>query len=141
MANRGVAPPNPATNVGALRLLIDDTEYVPLDPPEAGYGDYTWFSDDSLSALLVASGDDVVLASGYAYQRMAASLALEAVNIATDDLRYSTEQRAETFRKLALDIIGGAVDLAGDTDIFMLAGGRPGYPCRAELAERPYGIV
>lgn len=141
MANRGVAPPNPATQVGALRLLIDDTEYTPLDPPEAGYGDYVWFSDDSLSALLLAADNDVLLASGYAYQRMAASLALEAVNIATDDLRYSTEQRAETFRKLALDIIGGAGDIAGNVDIFMLAGGRPGTPCWDELAERPYGIV
>lgn len=137
MANVGVYPLLPNTEVGAFRVSVGDTESVPLVPPVAGFQGYTYFSDLELESILdsVGNGNSGMAA---AYRKLAAILALKAASIQTDDLRVSTEQRAETMRKIAADFDSAADNAAGSTDIFMLAGGVPGSRC-AELAEHPWG--
>lgn len=101
MANRGVAPLDPNTDVGELRLLIGDTEYVPLVPPEEGIGDYNNFSDDELNGFLTAGGGSITRASGYAYLRLAALSAAGAISWRSDDLAVDTKLIASEYRLLA----------------------------------------
>ena len=136
MANIG-AVPIPSNELGQFRISVGDTSYVALVPPVSGQGDYTYFSDAELQAILDQSGSGNS-GMAFAYRKLAAILALKAVNIATDDLRVATEQRAEIMRKLAKDFDDSAGNDASVTDIFQLAGGERG--CRhAELAEFPWG--
>lgn len=100
MPNRGIAPPDLSTDVGKLRALIGDSSYVPLDPPEAGYGDYTNFSDDQLQAFLDAQGS-VPGAAGLAYLTLASSYASQALEVVSDDLRVNLEARAREMRQIA----------------------------------------
>lgn len=98
--NKGVAPPDPETPVGELRFLIGDASYVPLDPPEAGYGAYTNFSDNQLDAFLTQSDGSVVRAAGYSYLTLATSIAAGAISFKTDDLSV-TDNRAKAMLDLA----------------------------------------
>ena len=52
MSNRGVAPADTSTETGQLRTNLGDLNFVPLDPPETGFGSYDWFSDLELEELL-----------------------------------------------------------------------------------------
>lgn len=99
--NRGVAPADPSTPVGQLRYLIGDIDYDPLDPVEAGYGDYANFSDEELTGFIAAGGDSVIRASGYAYLRFAALAASGAISWRSDDLSVDSKQVAAEYRLLA----------------------------------------
>ena len=100
MPNRGVAPPDPETEVGQLRLFIGDVIYVELDPPEVGYGDYTNFSDDQLNQFL-AQGGSLMRAAGYAYLQLATAAAAQAITVTSDDLRIELTERAAQLRQIA----------------------------------------
>lgn len=99
--NKGVAPPNPGTPVGALRYLIGDTDYDFLITPEEGYGSYQNFSDLELEGFLVAGGTSVTRASGFAYLRFAALAAAGAISWRSDDLSVDSKQMAAEFRLLS----------------------------------------
>lgn len=101
MSNRGVAPLDPNTDVGQLRLMIGDTEYVDLVPPEVGYGDYNNFSDDELGGFIAAGGGSITRGSGYAYIRLAALTAAGAISWRSDDLAIDSKQIASEYRLLA----------------------------------------
>lgn len=100
MANPGAFPLDPSSPVGELRLVLGDTQSVPLDPPVTGQQDYTMFSDAELNQF-ISMGSGTTGGAAYAYLQLAASAAMEAKNIATDDLRVSTEKRADALRELA----------------------------------------
>lgn len=101
MTNRGIAPLDPGTEVGQLRLLVGDTEYVEFIPPEVGYGDYNNFSDDELNGFIVAGGGSLTRASGYAYLRLAALAAASAISWRSDDLAVDSKLVASEYRLLA----------------------------------------
>jgi len=98
MTNRGIAPLDPNSDVGQLRLIIGDTEYVELDP---GYGDYNNFSDAELQGFVVAGGGSITRASGYAYLRFAALAAANAISWRSDDLAVDSKLVASEYRLLA----------------------------------------
>lgn len=54
MANEGAVPIDFTSPVGQVRLLIGDTDAVPVD---AATGRYVWFSDPELSAFLALYPD------------------------------------------------------------------------------------
>lgn len=131
MANTGAYPINTATAVGLFRVQVGDTEPVTDNGDDTA--NYQFFSDDELTAVLTdTGGGDAGMAS--AYRKLAAILALKAVQITTDDLRYASEQRAETMRKIAADYQSAADKATNNTDIFELAFA---FNCetKAELAE------
>jgi hypothetical protein len=101
MTNRGIAPLEPATDVGKLRLLVGDTEYVELAPAEPGYGDYNNFSDAELEGFIVAGGGSITRASGFAYLRLAALAAAGAISWRSDDLAVDTKLVASEYRLLS----------------------------------------
>jgi len=139
VANKGVTPVDTNTAVGQFRVDIGDTDSVPLDPTEVGFVDYTYFSDSELQSALDATGGVPSNAGmAFMYRKLAAILALKAQNIQTDDLKYASEQRAETMRKIAKDFQDAAETGAANVDIFEVF---PTVPAvnRAELAEWPFG--
>lgn len=101
MTNRGIAPLDPLTSVGQLRLLVGDTEYVDLVPPEVGFGDYNNFSDDELNGFVTAGGGSITRASGFAYLRLAALAAAGAISWRSDDLAVDSKIVASEYRLLA----------------------------------------
>jgi hypothetical protein len=99
--NRGVAPVEPSTPVGALRYSIGDLEYEPLDPVEVGYGNFANFSDTELAQFIAQAAGSVTRASGFAYLRFASLAAAGAISWRSDDLSVDSKQVASEFRLLA----------------------------------------
>lgn len=140
--NRGVAPPDPETPVGELRFLIGDTQYTELDPPEAGYGNYTNFSDDQLEAFITQSDGSIVRAAGYSYLTLAAAVAASSVSWKSDDLAI-TDNRAKYLTDLANFWFSRADDddasAASDGfDVVYPFGNPYDWDCDPELAQRRF---
>lgn len=134
MANPGVAPVDPSTEIGQLRYLIGDTAYTELQPPVTDQGDYTWFSDVALQVFIDRAGGNLDLAAAYAFRQIGDYYAQNAASIKTDDLQVSERWRiAQMFYDRADQTEGNA-----NADIFVLASMGCGCSCHAELAERPW---
>lgn len=97
MVNEGITPLDPDTKVGQLRILIGDTEYVPISD---GIGDYTNFSDAQLESYVSLGSDNLHYGAGYAYMALAAQFASEALRVDTDDLKVDLTARAEAMRRI-----------------------------------------
>jgi len=139
LPNKGVAPVDTNTAVGQFRVDVGDTDSVPLDPTEAGFADYTYFSDLELQSALDATGGVTSNAGmAFMYRKLAAILSLKAQNIQTDDLKYASEQRAEIMRKIAKDFQDAAENGLAATDIFDIFP-TIGSARHNELAEWPNG--
>ena len=142
--NPGASPIAVSTEIGKLRLIVNDTTGVPYDPVEAGFANYGYFSDDALETLLEQAAGDIMLAAGYAYRNISAILILQSRNITTDDLKIQTENRAREFRLLADSMIADANNKLAAFDYWALTGGMedPEHP---EFAPHPhlgnYGVV
>lgn len=98
---RGIAPLDPATDVGRFRLLSGDTEYVEYDPPQAGYGLYANWSDAQIQAFLDAAGGSIPRAIALAYTQLASFYASSGGTIKTDDLNYSSKDSVGSWMNLA----------------------------------------
>lgn len=139
MANPGIAPLNPTTAIGRVRLNLGDTEYVPLDPPVTGKGDYAYFSDQAIEAFIESASGNEANATGYGYLQLAAIVSVSSSNIVTDDLQVDTSKRATDLRQIAAAWFAQGKDqddAAGLNEYFNIVpyGGRRNY---AELAEFP----
>lgn len=117
----GVYPIDASTQIGQLRLAIDDTTIT--EDNGDGTAEYVYFGDDQLEVFLAMGNDNFVLAKGYAYQSIAAIITIQAKDFTSDDLRVEAWRRADILRRLANDIINGGAVAAGAIDIFVLAGG------------------
>lgn len=98
--NKGVAPPDMTSDVGRLRAVLGDLEYVALTPPEPGLGSYKLFGDAELEAFLETSGS-VEGSASLAYLQLAASAAFESRNVKDQDLQIDLTKRATDFRLIA----------------------------------------
>lgn len=85
--------------MGQFRLTSGDYEYSPLSPPEAGFGDYSIWSDAVIESLLVASTGSIARAISFGYIQLAA--ATDASSIKTDDLSESGKGEADKWLALA----------------------------------------
>ncbi len=93
MVNRGIAPPDPTTDVGRMREILGDTSWVELNPPEPGYGDYENFSDAELQALLDLADGSLFLAVAFAFAKLAAASTGESLSFQSDDLKVDLSKR------------------------------------------------
>lgn len=132
--NSGVAPPDYSTLVGTFRALIGDTDWVELDPPEAGSGEYDWYSDEHIEGLLAAYSDNVLRAAAQALRTIAVSQALLLKKWSADDLSVDGAAIADQLRRVAqaMDIQAGVAD--GATD-FVIISNFPTGENPFELAE------
>lgn len=137
MANPGVYPLDPTTEVGKTRLVIGDTISVPLDPVVSGQEDFTMFSDAEIQAFLDYSDDSPMRAAGYAYLSLAGAAAQQAESIADYDLKLDTRDKAKQLRDQAMFYFERAdqIDMEGEEGFQIVATGR--RPTCAELAECP----
>lgn len=98
MSNIGVAPVDTTSNVGLVRVLLGDTD--PTNVAE-GLGEYLYFSDTELEAMLGLYNNVPNLAAARALETIAASQALLLKSWSTDDLTVRGDAIAESLRKLA----------------------------------------
>lgn len=98
--NRGIAPPDITTEVGKFRALVGDLSYTELDPPEAGFGNYSLFSDDEIKVFLDTSTSKEG-AAALAYTQLAGAAAIESKNVKDYDLQVDLTKRATDLRLIA----------------------------------------
>jgi hypothetical protein len=103
MTNRGVAPYDPDTGVGVLRVTIGDTMFIELAPPEVGYGDYELFSDEELEQFIDIGNDNNLRAAGFSYMSLAGKAALEAKMVKDYDLQVDLKSRSIQLRETAAE--------------------------------------
>jgi hypothetical protein len=118
---------DPATPVGQVRLLINDTDVT--DPV---------FSTTDLQAFLVLEGDVVKLAAAQALDVIADDEALTSKAIRTQDLQTDGAKVADSLRKRAAALraqVTADVD-AEDYGFELVAFDR--YACPPELTEHPH---
>ena len=121
MANSGVAPYDPATLVGKVRVLTGDVTY---GTPSGGFADYELFSDDEIEAFLVAGEDNVLRASGFAYLALAGRAAVDAKSVKDYDLSVDLRSRADKLQAQANEYFTQADEKDkrdGVSDVFELA--------------------
>ena len=80
-----------------LRLLIGDA-------------DSTYFTDAELAAFMLLAKDNTLRALSHAFAALSRNAAAEALNMAQDDLRVSTEKRAADYLALSKEYRGMALD-------------------------------
>jgi hypothetical protein len=124
MANAGIYPLDPTSDVGKLRLTLGDVNSVPLDPPVSGMQDYTKFSDDELTAFIDEGNDSILRAAGYAYLALAAQAAIVGRSTKDHDLAIDTRNRSESLTAIATMYFGQAAEIDGGDgfEVFTIGG-------------------
>jgi hypothetical protein len=112
MPNTGVAPLDPTTPVGQVRLSLGDTDATNIS---GGSGSYPWFGDDELNALLTTGSDSVARATGLALKRLALNYALQGRSIKTADLALDSTKRGDSIAAIAQSWLDQA-DLEDERD-------------------------
>lgn len=116
--NKGVAPPDTATDTGKLRVVLGDLSFTDLEPPELGFGNYTLFGDSELETFLEIGGG-LEAAASLAFMQLATSAAMESKTVRDYDLQVDLTKRSKEFRDLAQMWKDRADELT--SDIFELA--------------------
>jgi len=119
--NKGVYPLDPLTLVGQFRLASGDVISVPFDPVQAGFQNYTYWSDDEIAQFIVLGGTSQNRAIGYAWLQASAGAALASKTVKDYDLQVDLTKRSEDLRKTAqfyFDLAEGEDVIAGLDDAF-----------------------
>ena len=98
MTNIGVAPYDPETLVGKVRVITGDVNYGAIT---AGEAEYELFSDTEIEAFLVAGEDNVLRASAFAYLALAGRAAVDAKSVKDYDLSVDLKSRADKLQAQA----------------------------------------
>lgn len=98
MANSGVAPVDLTSNVGRVRVLLGDTDPTNVS---GGFGDYLFFSDDELDAILAMYDDSPKLSAARCLETIAGSQALLLKSWSSDDLSVRGDLIAKELREMA----------------------------------------
>lgn len=106
MANTGVAPVALDTNVGKVRVLLGDTDPTNVT---AGEGEYLFFSDAELTAILGMYSDSPQLAAARCLDTIAGSQALLLKSWSSDDLSVNGDRIAKELRELAKQLRSEAI--------------------------------
>lgn len=135
MTNTGVAPYDPTTLVGKVRVTTGDVIY---GTPSGGFAEYEMFSDEDIEAFLVTSDDNVLRAAGFGFMSLAARASLQSKTIKDYDLSVDLKSLADSLRKQANEFFNQA-DAAdarlGVADVFELT--RTGRPYTVEELAEP----
>jgi len=132
MSNRGIYPPDAATDVGKVRYLVGD---VVATDVSAGEGSYASYSDLDIEQFLVAAVDNTQRAAGYALMQAATAASLASRTIKDYDLQVDLTKRAADLRATAqmyFDRADAADDLSDDSFVITSTGTR--CECPAEFA-------
>ena len=134
MTNTGVAPYDPTTLVGKVRVVTGDVIY---GTPAGGVAEYEMFSDSDINAFLVTAEDNVLRAAGFGFMSLAARASLNSKTIKDYDLSIDLKALADSLRKQAQEFFKQADDKDkrdGVSDVFELTRTGRDYTVE-ELAE------
>lgn len=134
MTNTGVAPYDPTTLVGKVRVTTGDVNYGVIT---AGEAEYEMFSDVDIEAFLITSEDNVLRAAGFGFMALAGRASLESKTIKDYDLSIDLKSLADSLRKQAAEFFKQADDKDkrdGVSDVFELTRTGRDYTVE-ELAE------
>jgi hypothetical protein len=135
MPNEGIAPPVYTSTTGQVRVLLGDTDSIPLDPVVAGQGEYMWFSDDEIDAILGLYADNPKRTAARLLITVAGSQALLLKKWSADDLSVDGAAIAEALRKWAAQLQDEADAGDASIDIFEIS-----YPGRNQGILWPEGF-
>lgn len=98
MTKLGAAPVNFASNVGKVRVLLGD-----VDPENVsqGQGEYKYFGDDELVAILQMYDHNVKMTAARCLDTIASSQVLLLKSWSSDDLTVNGDRIAESLRRIA----------------------------------------
>jgi hypothetical protein len=99
--NKGIAPLDPNTPVGSFRVLFGDVSYVPLNPPEEGYGDYRELSDVEIEGFISAASGSIYRGIATYYVQLAGQAAKVAESVKDFDLALDDTKRPAALLELA----------------------------------------
>lgn len=142
MTNTGVAPYDPNTLVGQVRVLTGDVTY---GTPSGGYAEYELFSDAEITAYLSIAEDNILRASGYAYSALAARASVDAKSVKDFDLSVDLRNRSDKLQATADAFFNQADEKDvrdGVLDVFEIgASGRDfTYSERADIANWVWNV-
>jgi len=127
--NEGASPPNYATLAGKVRVLVGDTSARELDPPEAGRGQYAWYSDDELEVLGELNNNNPKRVAVWVLSQVSISTALLLKKWTSEDLAVDgpaiTRSLEATLKRLAKEAADEDA-LTGDEEFFGMYGGAGG---------------
>lgn len=132
MTNSGVAPYDPSTLVGKVRVITGDVVY---GTPSGGFAEYEMFSDEEIEAFLVEAEDNVLRAAAYGYLALSGRASLQAKTVKDYDLSVDLKAVAAELRKQADDLFKRADEKDGRdgvSDVFEWSATGRAYT-RAEL--------
>lgn len=140
--NPGAVPLDPEDEIGQFRLLFGDTSYEEYDPAAPGQGNYKYFSDAEINALLIQGGGSTDRSMGFAFLQLAGAAAITAKSVKDFDLAINTEKRAAELRATAqiwFERADAADDLGGESDFFDVVGGEEDFDVIPEGLMPEYG--
>lgn len=138
--NQGIAPPNLTSPVGLVRLELGDTNPTNVDET-VGMGEYLWYSDEEIEALLKLYGDDPRSTAVRILRNIAITPSLKLRKWRSADLQVDGPAITDALLKAA-DRIEGAIlneASAASSDVFLvIETGAPDWTAEALLG-RAYG--
>lgn len=123
MPNRGIAPIDPTSPVGQVRLLLGDTDATNLANDQ---GEYLYYSDTEITGLLAMYGDNPKRTAARALRTIAASQTLLLKKFTSADVAVDMPAAAKELRLLADALekeANDGDDRAGLGEVFQIAGG------------------
>ncbi len=129
MANPGVYPVDPTTQVGQVRLTLGDVTAVDLVPAVTGMADFSWFSDAEIAQFILAASSNTLRAVGIAVMQLATGAGLKGYTVKSQDLSMDASKRGQTLEVIANSYFAQAlaVDEADARDAFSIVA-FPGLP-------------
>lgn len=98
MSKIGVVPVNYASNVGKVRVLLGDVDAQNVSD---GTGEYKYFSDDELVAILQMYDHNIKMTAARCLETIASSQVLLLKSWSSDDLTVNGDKIAESLRRIA----------------------------------------
>lgn len=99
MANTGLFPLDPTSDVGQVRLAIGDDEATNLVAPN---GDYAYFSDAAITVALSLAGGGIARSCGVLVKQLALSLTIAGQSIGADGFSINTLGKGRDLLQVAL---------------------------------------
>ena len=119
--NPGIFPLDPTTPTGQFRIRSGDMLSVPFVPAQAGFQDYTSYSDAEITAYIAAANNSISRGIGYAYMQAAGLASAESKKVKDYDLQVDLTTRANDLRATALAFFAMALTedkITGINDYF-----------------------
>lgn len=134
--NSGASPVDLTTQVGLVRVLVGDTDPKDFDPPIEGQGEYSWFSDDEITAMLPVFSDDPRRVAIQVLSLVSISQALKLKKWSSDDLSVDGPAIASAIEKTIARL---SAEVTADTEnYFDIVDTNTGFDEFPEGATRPY---